>query len=117
MSQINADIKLWLIHFQDENGIHFIHSPHLDLTGYGKSIEEAKASFEIAIQDFLEYTLENQTLEDVLSDLGWVLKKNTNEILTPGITTVIKNNKFVSEIFDKYPVNSYHEVFDVPIFV
>lgn len=45
-------VKLLLIHFEDENNIQFIYSSHLDLTGYGDSISDAKNSFEIALEFF-----------------------------------------------------------------
>ncbi|MGB0427418.1 MAG: hypothetical protein ACPGEC_00650 [Flavobacteriales bacterium] len=35
-------VNLLLIHFKDERGINFIYSPHLDLTGYGNNLKEAK---------------------------------------------------------------------------
>ncbi len=41
-------------HFTDENGIHFIHSPRFDVTGYGYSIVEAIISFIIVHSDFVE---------------------------------------------------------------
>lgn len=38
-------VNLLLIHFKDESNIHFIYSPHLDLTGYGHSLKDSKKSF------------------------------------------------------------------------
>ena len=111
-------VKLLLVHFCDEDGIHFIYSPHLDLTGYGADAEEAKRSFEIVLEDFIDYTLKKKTLGKVLKDLGWELKgslKNPKKVLAPSITTVIGNNEYVAEIFDKYPVSTYHEEVELPL--
>ena len=110
-------VRLLLIHFKDENNIHFIYSPHLDLTGYGKSLSEAKKSFTIVFEDFIDYTLKKKTLGKILTELGWELKgsiKKPRKILAPSITTVIKENEYVSEIFDKYPVNTYHQEVGIP---
>jgi len=63
----NVLVRLLLFHFEDKNKVHFIYSPHMDLTGYGNDIVEAKKSFEI-----------------------------------------------VSEIFDKYSVNAYHQEVGLP---
>jgi len=63
-------VMLLLFHFEDENKVHFIYSPHLDLTGYGNNKEEAKNSFEIVFEDFVDYTLKKKTLSKVLTDLG-----------------------------------------------
>jgi len=114
-------VKLLLVHFKDENNVHFIYSPHLDLTGYGNNLREAKKVFE----DFIDYTLKKKTLGKVLTDLGWELKgtlKKPRKILAPSITSVIKENDYVSEIFDKeifdkYPVNTYHKEVGIPALV
>ena len=115
----NVSVKLLLVQFEDENHVHFIYSPHLDLTGYGNDLREAKASFEIAFEDFVDYTLKKGTLGKVLSDLGWGLKgtvKKPKKVFAPSITSVIKENDYVSEIFDKYPVNTYHKEVDLPAY-
>jgi hypothetical protein len=110
-------VNLLLIHFKDESNIHFIYSPHLDLTGYGKNLKDAKHSFEIVFEDFIDYTLKKKTLGKILSNLGWELKgtlKRPRKILAPSITSVISQNKYVSEIFDKYPVNTFHQEVGIP---
>jgi hypothetical protein len=114
----SVKVKLLLFHFEDENKINFIYSPHLDLTGYGNNFEEARKSFEIVFQDFVDYTIKKKTLSKVLIGLGWVLNglaKRPKKVLAPSITTMIKNNKYISEIFDKYPVNTYHQEVGLPI--
>lgn len=113
-------VRLLLFQFEDEKSIHFIYSPHLDLTGYGTDPAEAKRSFEIVFEDFIDYTLKKKTLAKVLTELGWTLKgpaKKPKRILAPSITSVIKDNKYVSEIFDKYPVNTYHQEVGLPALI
>ncbi len=115
----NVIVKLLLFHFKDENNIHFIYSPHLDLTGYGNILSEAKKSFEIVFADFIDYTLKKKTLSKVLTDLGWELKgtiKRPKKVIAPSITSIIQGNDFVSEIFDKYPVNTYHKEVGIPAY-
>lgn len=116
----SVKVQLLLFHFTDENNVHFIYSPHLDLTGYGTDQEEAKKSFKIVFEDFVDYTLTKKTLGKVLTSLGWELKgsaKRPEKLLAPSITSVIKDNEYVSEIFDKYPVNTYHQEVGLPAFV
>ena len=43
--------------------------------------------------------------------------KRPKKVIAPSITSIIKNNKYVSEIFDKYPVNTYHQEVGLPAFV
>jgi hypothetical protein len=81
---------------------------------------EAKKSFEIVLEDFVDYTLKKKTLGKVLSDLGWDLKGSTKipkEVLAPSIASVIKENEYISEIFDKYSVNTYHQEVGLPALV
>jgi hypothetical protein len=116
----NVKVKLLLFHFEDGNKVHFIYSPHLDVTGYGNNFEEARKSFEIVFEDFVDYTLKKKTLGKVLSGLGWKLKgsaQRPKKVIAPSITSVIKNNEYVSEIFDKYPVNTYHQEVGLPCFI
>jgi len=112
-----ANVRLILIHFVDEKKTHIIYSPHLDLSGYGHNLTEAKKSFEIAFEDFIDYTIKKKTLGNVLTNLGWQIKgtvKNPKKALVPSITDVIKDNDYVSEIFDKYPVNTFHKEVGIP---
>ncbi len=114
---ITANVKLLLFHFKDDNNVHFIYSPHLDLTGYGENLREAKKSFGIVFEDFIDYTIKKKTLGKVLTKLGWQLKgsvKNPRKAIVPSITDVIKDNDYVSEIFDKYPVKTYHQQVGIP---
>jgi hypothetical protein len=116
----SVKVKLLLLHFEDENKVHFIYSPHLDLTGYGNNFEEARKSFEIVFEDFVDYTLKKQTLGKVLTGLGWKLSGSAlrpKKIIAPSITSVIKDNEYISEIFDKYPVNTYHQEVGLPSFI
>lgn len=114
-----VDVKLLIVHFIDENDVHIVYSPHLDLSGYGNNLNEAKESFKISLEDFVDYTLKKKTLGSVLSKLGWELKgtmKKPKKVLAPSITSVIKDNDYVSEIFDKYPVDTYHQNVGIPAF-
>ena len=114
-------VRLLLFHFTDELGIHFIYSPHLDLTGYGYSQEESEKSFNLVLEDFLDYTIKKDTLSDLLKKLGWKQRqsslKKSVESLAPSITTVIVNKKYVAEIFDKYPLNTYYQEVELSVAV
>ena len=111
-------VKLLLFHFQDENKVHFVYSPHLDLTGYGNDENQAKKSFEVVMEDFVDYTVKKKTIAKVLADLGWEVKgseKHPRKLLAPSITKVINENEYISEIFDKYSVNTFHEEIRLPV--
>lgn len=105
--------NLLMLYFKDEMNNHFIYSPHLDLTGYGISLAEAKKSFEIVLNDFLDYTIENNTLHSVLISLGWNSEGNSG-LITPGIEMIISQNEHVAELFNKYSVKTYHQTVQMP---
>ncbi len=110
--------NLLLIHFTDENGIHIIYSPHLDLSGYGKTEKEAKESFELVFKEFLDYTIKKKTLGKLLQKLGWKIKgslKHPRKMIVPELKSVLDNN-YVSEIFDKYETHTYHQPVKIPAF-
>ncbi len=112
--------QIILLHFIDDKNIHFIYSPHLDLTGYGNSLQEAKDSFTIVYEDFIDYTLTKNSLGVVLKELGWEIKgtvKNPKKLKAPSMSEIIKTNNYVSEIFDNYPtVQSSQQEVGLPVF-
>ena len=55
---------------QELKNRHFIFSPQLDISAQGATKLEAKESFEIHAEEFFKYTIKNNTLNEVLSDLG-----------------------------------------------
>ena len=112
-------VSLTLVEFVDDKNIHIIYSPTLDLSGYGNTLKEAKTSFEIAFVDFVDYTLKKHTLTKVLKSLGWEMKgtsKKPTKIKAPNMSLVMKENDYVAEIFDKYPVITHHEQVRLPTY-
>jgi hypothetical protein len=67
-----VEIGLNLFQFK-EDGIQFIYSPDLDLTGYGKTIREARRSFEESLAEFITYTIRKKTLDKELKNTGGLL--------------------------------------------
>lgn len=49
--------------------------PALELSSFGKTVDEAKEAFHEALSLFMEDLVERQTLERALPDLGWTLRK------------------------------------------
>ena len=53
-----------------------IYAPSLDLFGYGKTEGAARESFVLALEEFIRYTTHKKTIEKVLEQLGWKIKKH-----------------------------------------
>jgi hypothetical protein len=62
--------------FLKEKDSFIAYSPAVDLTTYGKSLEEAKKNFEEAFSLFVSECIDMGTLDEVLESCGWVKIKN-----------------------------------------
>jgi len=59
-----------------QEGKYFVaYCPVLELSSYGQSASEAKGAFAEALKIFIEETERKGTLEKILLDLGWTLKR------------------------------------------
>ncbi len=63
-------IGLTLFSFEEDK-IHYVYSPALDIIGYGNNFEEAEKSFQYTLDEFLRYTTKKQTFLGELKRLGW----------------------------------------------
>ena len=66
------NVKLSLIEFE-EDGLYFVYSPALDLTGYGATEKDARDSYDIAMEEFLKYTANKASINKELRRLGWTV--------------------------------------------
>ncbi|WP_420580859.1 hypothetical protein [Reichenbachiella sp.] len=95
------EVSMPLVEFKEDD--HFIvFAPSLDLSGYGKSAQEAKESYLEALDEFMRYTANKGSLDKALTELGWQLKSKKS------IKTYIPPNH--SKLIDQNP--TYHEIID-----
>lgn len=85
--------------------------PELDIAGSGYSEEEAKKSFKIALDDYIEYALSEGTLEEDLLAHGWK-KDNVGILQEPPLVSQIESETFQSVL----SIPSYSKN-PMPIFV
>lgn len=86
--KIGLTLILW-----KEDDIYFQYSPQLDLTGYGKSADEAQSSFDQTLKDFMSYTLNKDTLFDELERLGWTTNKSKKRLRAPEEEQLLEDNE------------------------
>ncbi|MEK7523614.1 MAG: hypothetical protein AAB588_01155 [Patescibacteria group bacterium] len=55
--------------------VYIAYSPALDLSTTGKNAKQAQKRFAEMVDIFFEELIENNTLEEVLQDLGWIKVK------------------------------------------
>ena len=109
--KINSELAIFLFK-EDENYIAY--SPALDLSGYGKTEEEARNSFNIVLNEYFDYSISEGTLYQDLKTHGWNIK--LHEVETPKISMLILKNAELSNILDKKDFKKYHEPIKVPVF-
>ncbi|HET6401967.1 MAG TPA: hypothetical protein VFH95_11280 [Candidatus Kapabacteria bacterium] len=86
----------------EEGDAHIAYAPALDLSGYGYSDDEAKASFEIVLKNFLDITTKKGTLVSELKRLGWNLKGNTLKLVkSPSFDELLDTNQSLSRLVEE----------------
>ena len=82
--------------------------PELDLTGCGFSENEAKKSFKVALDDYIEYALSEGTLEEDLIAHGWK-KDDVGKLEEPPLESQIGTEMLQSVLsipsFSKNPMS------------
>lgn len=99
----SSSVVLSIIYFE-EDGRQIIYCPELDLSGYGEDESEAFSSFEIALEEYLDYTKRKGTLETDLKRLGWHVRPESasQKYIPPEISHLLSKNKDLKNIFEKF---------------
>lgn len=109
-------VGLSLVEFIEDD-VTIIYSPALDLSGYGKSEDEAKKSFSIAMDEFFKYTLNKNTFDKVLKELGWSIKgsKKNPKFNPPKDSDLVSSNSLYNEIVNNktYKVSRQEVTFPI----
>jgi len=117
-AEAKVKAKIVLISFKEEDNF-IVYCPHLEVTGYGKSEEEAMQSFNHSLGVFLDYTVNKKTLHEELISLGWELKKGTaknpKKINAPSWGDLIKNNASLEELLNNQNITTSHKEVAIPV--
>ena len=117
-SEAKVKANIVLISFKEEDN-YIIYSPHLEVTGYGKTEDEAMQSFNHCLGVFLDYTTNKKTLHQELINLGWKLKKgsvkNPRKIDAPSMGELVKHNAQLEELLNKQNITTTHKEVAIPV--
>lgn len=110
-----TEIDLSLISF-NEGDVTIIYSPALDLSGYGYNEDEAKKSFEITLEEFLNYIIEKETLASEFEKMSWKLTflKKQKQLIPPKLDELLIERSYLSKIFQKEEFHKYNHSFSLP---
>jgi hypothetical protein len=106
--------KLPVIIFEEEGNTIVFCAP-LDLSGYGANEEEAKKSWEAALDIYFDYTMKKGSLADDLRNLGWEIRKSLKKKLTPpSMSYLLERNEDFRNIFDNYDYRQQQTTIEIP---
>lgn len=111
----HIDLGLILLAFEEDK-IHFIYSPAFDLTGYGKTQKAAHESFQLALSEFLRYTVNKKTLFNELERLGWKIKRSKKITSAPSLEDLASSNEYLAEILKEKDYKEIKETVKLPAY-
>lgn len=108
---INVFLDVYV--FIDED-CYVAYSPALDLSGYGESEEEAKDSFSIVMDEYLQYAVSNKTLVKDLRAHGWRVRSvKQRKMAAPSFDSLIKSNSTFKDILEHREYRKVSEPFPI----
>jgi hypothetical protein len=102
--------------FFEEDSIQYAYMPSFDLTGYGKTSEEAQKSLTIVLDEFLRYTLNKNTLFIEMQRLGWKIKSKKKPMFAPQMSDLINTNDLLKDIINSKQYTTSNFQVNVPAF-
>jgi len=101
-------VNLKVVSFEEDN-VFFAYLPSLDLTGYGKTNNEATDSLKVVLDEFLRYTLQKNTFFIELQRLGWNITNKKKPISPPEMSDLININEQLKDIINhkQYTTSNY----------
>ncbi|HMN04270.1 MAG TPA: hypothetical protein PKD45_00970 [Flavobacteriales bacterium] len=94
--ELGVTVLVW-----EEDGLFYAMSPALDITGYGKTEQEAKDSFEVMLDEFVVYTHRKKTIFQELENLGWMVNRKKKRVVPPDILDLIQENEAVRDVVNR----------------
>jgi len=105
-------LQLSLVSFEDDDHVHYVYCPALDLTGYGYTDSEAKISFEKTLELYMDYTINKETFAADLIAHGWNLHKK--KFISPPFGEMLKQNKDFENIVEKRNFTKFTHELEIP---
>jgi len=113
----NITTKLSVYFFLEGEAI-ISYCPALDLSAYGKSVNEAKDAFTKAFTIYITYCMNKNTLADDLRSHGWELKSlKHRKVKAPTIPEMLKRNPILKDIIYNKEYQKSDELVEIPAFV
>jgi hypothetical protein len=105
---VQSELDLVLLSFKEDNTF-IVYAPTLDLSGYGDNQEEADSSFEESLDEFLDFTIKNNTLHSELMRLGW--KSNFK---APFLDILLQKSPYLAQIVREKNFTKTQRTYTIP---
>jgi hypothetical protein len=93
-----------------ENDVFVAYCPSLDLSGYDHTEEAARADFDYALQEYVKFQMQNDTLDKDLTRHGWEVKQRKAK--GPEIGTLLRRTQ-LRNVFKKPEYKMIRNVTDL----
>jgi predicted RNase H-like HicB family nuclease len=97
----NIEVNVDLIEYE-EDCIFYVYCPPLDLIGYGSTQTEARASWEIVLEEYFRYTLNKNTLVKDLESRGWCVKEKNSQFKPPTLSWMLQHNEQLGDVYNNH---------------
>jgi len=108
-----SSLQIGVITYNGDNSI-IAYCPSLELVGCGYTEREALESFNIVLEEYIRYTIENGTLIEDLKEHGWIIK-DRGKITPPKTLELLQKNKDFDEIVNNYDFKKQNISFAIPV--
>ena len=104
---------LRILQFEEDKNT-LMYAPELEIYGVGKTLREAKKSFNIGLEEFFTYTIHKGTFEKEMGRLGCKMKgrKKKMTFRQPPIADLLQSDKRLTNILQ---YNENARMFNEPI--
>jgi uncharacterized protein Usg len=98
----DVTFSLGLLVYEQE-GYKVLYCPELQMTGYGKTTEEAENDLADVIHLNVTYMVNKKTLDKVFKRYGWIVKKSNGAktFLPPNPMNIIEHNPDYREVLER----------------
>jgi len=111
----HINVNLPMIVFE-EDGCNIVFCPALDVSGYGKSEDEAMHSFTHCLGEFFQYTTNKRTFHNELIRMGWKIKNTKiQKMIPPPMSKLLETNDNFSRIFNDHSFRKIDRSVEMPV--
>ena len=112
-----VQVNLAIIQFKEE-GSFIVYCTAVDVSGYGKTVEEAEESFKISLTEFFKYTINKGTFTSELKRMGWNISRSKRKpMIPPPMSQLLSENENFNRIFNNHEFQKFDRNVEIPIAV